>query len=232
MICGVAASRFWAAAVCAAIPFTSAQAQTESRAQGAKPFEPATWARSIQEDYPADALRDREEGTVRMQVTVTPAGQVDACDVMVSSGSASLDAAACAGMRQHARYTAALDESGSPIASSVKQAVRYVLPGPPVYRPRLMNCRELWAALARGYPEGSYHDGVARTVKYKLSLSRSQWVNDCEIIVSSGVEALDDYTCKTAKRTARFQSLPRKYSKYSTREYGSWWSFDRSRPDG
>lgn len=54
---------------------------------------PADWITA--DDYPIDALRNGDEGTVSIRWTVTPDGRVRDCAVTASSGHASLDAAAC-----------------------------------------------------------------------------------------------------------------------------------------
>lgn len=99
-----------------------------SKARGAAPKNQADWASRIQDDYPGDALRQNKEGRVGLEVTVGPEGRVTACSVVSSSGTPSLDNAACAGMQRFARYTPALDAAGNPTSSSMRQSIVYKIP--------------------------------------------------------------------------------------------------------
>jgi len=63
-----------------------------------------------------------------MRITVDTRGRVSACSVTGSSGSSTLDDAACRGMRRYARYNPALNAAGDPIQATTTQSIRYVLP--------------------------------------------------------------------------------------------------------
>ncbi|WP_240504405.1 energy transducer TonB [Tsuneonella mangrovi] len=99
-----------------------------SRARGASPDNLQRWAARIQGDYPSAALRRNESGTVTMQITIGADGRVQGCNVIRSSGSSSLDDAACRGMQRYARYNPALNDAGDPVSSTTSQSIRYVLP--------------------------------------------------------------------------------------------------------
>jgi len=99
-----------------------------SQARGASRRNGGSWAARIQNNYPSRALRQEEEGTVRMSITVGANGRVAACSVTGSSGSSTLDDAACKGMQRYARYDPALNAAGNPISSTLTEAIRYVLP--------------------------------------------------------------------------------------------------------
>ena len=66
------------------------------------------------DDYPASALRNEEQGTTGFRLTIGTDGRVTACEVTSSSGSAALDQATCRIMRSRARFTPARDSSGNP----------------------------------------------------------------------------------------------------------------------
>jgi TonB family protein len=68
------------------------------------------------DDYPRDARRLREQGTVGFSVLVGADGRVTDCVVTSSSGSASLDAATCRIVRERARYRPARDPQGNAVA--------------------------------------------------------------------------------------------------------------------
>ena len=63
-----------------------------------------------------------------MSITVGPDGRVAACSVTGSSGSSTLDDAACRGMQRYARYNPALNAAGDEISATLSQSIRYVLP--------------------------------------------------------------------------------------------------------
>lgn len=57
-------------------------------------------------DYPADAFRSGQQGTVRILVTVDASGRPIACKVARSSGVPSLDSATCTAMMTRGRFAA------------------------------------------------------------------------------------------------------------------------------
>ena len=71
------------------------------------------------DDYPAAALRDEEQGTTVFRLTVGRDGRVTDCLVTSSSGSAALDNATCRIMRTRARFTPARDSNGQPTTDTV-----------------------------------------------------------------------------------------------------------------
>jgi len=98
-----------------------------SKARPARTKDERTWARRIQENYPARALREEIEGTVAVRVTVTPDGRATGCTVISSSGSDILDSAACQGMERYARFEPALDDDGNPTFGSYTTRIIYRL---------------------------------------------------------------------------------------------------------
>ena len=87
---------------------------------------PATWFSP--NDYPASAVRAREEGAVRFALDVSATGAVTGCRIVESSGHPDLDGQTCASAMQHARFAPALDKRGKPVVSSFVQRTRWVLP--------------------------------------------------------------------------------------------------------
>ena len=65
-------------------------------------------------DYPASALRDEEQGTTGFRLTIGPDGRVTNCTITSSSGSAALDTTTCRIMRSRAHFTPARDSNGQP----------------------------------------------------------------------------------------------------------------------
>ncbi len=98
-----------------------------SQARGVTTRNERRWAGRIQDNYPSRALREEVEGTVGVRVTVTAEGRATNCSVSSSSGSSVLDQAACRGMERYARFNAALDDAGNPIAATYSTRITYRL---------------------------------------------------------------------------------------------------------
>ena len=80
-------------------------------------------------DYPPSAVRNEEQGTVRVTLSVGTDGRVTNCTVTASSGSSALDQATCNIMRRRARFTPARDSSGNPTTDTITAPpIRWVLP--------------------------------------------------------------------------------------------------------
>ena len=95
------------------------------------PLRPTAWPFRLfsDDDYPAAALRAREQGRVVYRLRIGPDGRVTDCDVRWSSGSASLDAATCRIVSRRARFAPARDSAGRPIPDQRDGDVLWVLPG-------------------------------------------------------------------------------------------------------
>ncbi|WP_443019603.1 energy transducer TonB [Sphingobium sp.] len=65
-------------------------------------------------DYPASALKRREEGTAGFPLLIGPKGRVARCTITEPSGSTDLDAATCSMIVAHSKFRPATDESGQP----------------------------------------------------------------------------------------------------------------------
>jgi TonB family protein len=68
------------------------------------------------------------EGTVGFTLTVGPDGRPTKCEVTNSSGNIELDRAACSNLMKRAKFGAATDAYGYPIASEYSNKVRWVIP--------------------------------------------------------------------------------------------------------
>ncbi|HVR89725.1 MAG TPA: TonB family protein [Novosphingobium sp.] len=95
--------------------------------KGASPRgNPASWA--TDNDYPTRALREERAGTTGFRVTVGADGRVSSCTVTSSSGSPDLDEATCSNVTRRARFNAATDGEGQPVAGSYSNRIRWVIP--------------------------------------------------------------------------------------------------------
>jgi TonB family protein len=106
------------------------------------------------DDYPAEALRAGEQGTVAFQLEVGADGSVAACTVTSSSGSASLDSTTCRLLRERARFTPARDSSGKPVSDTVVSRITWRIPeggGESVHLPPAAEAAmQLWSACTAG----------------------------------------------------------------------------------
>jgi protein TonB len=93
-----------------------------ARAQGSLPGLFST------DDYPQAALRNEEQGTTAVSLTIGPNGRVSGCNVTSSSGSRSLDDTTCRILRSRARFTPAKDQAGNPISDTSSARISWELP--------------------------------------------------------------------------------------------------------
>jgi TonB family protein len=79
-------------------------------------------------DYPDDAIRSQQSGTVVALLRVGADGVATGCAVIDSSGSKALDDQTCAIYGRRARYDPAIDANGKPTAGLAAVRVRWVEP--------------------------------------------------------------------------------------------------------
>ncbi|HJR83550.1 MAG TPA: energy transducer TonB, partial [Sphingomicrobium sp.] len=79
------------------------------------------------DDYPSDALRNEDQGTVGVSLSIGTDGRVTACSVTSSSGSRSLDNATCRILRSRARFTPAKLSNGQPTTDRYSQRITWRL---------------------------------------------------------------------------------------------------------
>lgn len=80
------------------------------------------------EDYPAAAIRNREQGPVAFSLSVGADGRPTACSVTGSSGSAILDSTTCRLLMMRARFEPARDAGGRPTTDTVSGRIVWRLP--------------------------------------------------------------------------------------------------------
>jgi TonB family protein len=92
----------------------------------ATPPEPSgRWGVSV-DDYPAEALRNKAQGTTRFEVAVDADGKATGCTILKSSGHASLDQQTCAVLMSRARFKPARDDAGNPVAGTWRHLVVWI----------------------------------------------------------------------------------------------------------
>ena len=83
------------------------------------------------DDYPTDALRRGDEGTVGVRLTIGTDGRASRCVVTASSHSPSLDAATCHILTERAGFAPALDRRGKPTIDHYGQRITWRIPAAP-----------------------------------------------------------------------------------------------------
>lgn len=84
---------------------------------------PGEWV--TRNDYPAQDLREGNEGTVRFRLGINAEGKVTSCTITGSSGFPRLDNTACAKLSQRGRFEPATDGNGAKVAGTWYSAVRW-----------------------------------------------------------------------------------------------------------
>lgn len=102
------------------------------------------------DDYPKEAIRSEEEGTVTFRLEIGADGKPTDCAVTVSSGSAVLDATTCRIMTERPRFRPARDAKGRPTTDQVTSTVRWVLPDKEDMPPRINAAYTLWTTCVFG----------------------------------------------------------------------------------
>lgn len=117
-----------------AVPYSTDPREASKPPVGETSVPVARSARSIAglisgDDYPADAQRNDEQGTVRVELKIDEQGRVSRCDVVEGSGSHSLDSATCRILQNRARFSPARDSAGRPIGDTYRQSITWRLEG-------------------------------------------------------------------------------------------------------
>lgn len=87
---------------------------------------PALWISD--QDYPPSALAAGAQGTTGFRLDVSAAGAATACTVLVSSGSADLDATTCTLLKRRSRFFPAHDAQGVAVAGQWSSHYTWSLP--------------------------------------------------------------------------------------------------------
>lgn len=88
------------------------------------------------DDYPAEAIRNEEQGTAGFRLTVSADGKVTHCFITRSTGSLTLDETTCRIISERGRFTPARDAGGKAISGNFDGRIMWRLPedaGPPDY---------------------------------------------------------------------------------------------------
>lgn len=181
---------------------------SESNARGATTDAESEWARRIQLNYPAEALRLGLQGTVGIRVEINEFGRVWQCLVTSSSGHPILDQAACGAMVRYARFNPALDAEGNPTNGAHSRRIIYSLgdddranfPRGPVAR-----SPELWARqIQLNYPSEALRKELQGSVGVRVEVNAEGRAARCFITYSTGHYVLDRAACTGILNYAHF----------------------------
>jgi protein TonB len=87
---------------------------------------PGTWVTN--EDYRPRWIAEELSGTARFTLQIDARGKVTGCTITRSTGHAALDKATCDLVSKRARFDAARDGNGKPVAGSYSNSVRWSIP--------------------------------------------------------------------------------------------------------
>lgn len=149
------------------------------------------------DDYPAEAMRAGQQGTVGFHVDIAADGSVSRCRITSSSGSAVLDRATCDILTVRAHYLPATDRRGRPTAGADDSRVHWVLPPPPQ-----VNLTSYFSD--DDYPVAALRNDEQGVVAFSLTISPEGRVSRCTITSSSGSASLDETTCRILTERARY----------------------------
>lgn len=108
------------------LPFLLAAAAPDPAERATPRSSPGGWLTDA--DYPADAQRQKQDGTAGFRLDIDPTGTPVNCTITSSTGVASLDSATCARMMERARFTPAKDTKGREVADVYNGRITWRLP--------------------------------------------------------------------------------------------------------
>lgn len=176
------------------------------------------------DDYPAEAIAKREQGTVAVRIAVNERGEVTGCKVETSSGSPTLDAQTCKIVFARARFAPAKDSAGRLVAGEFHQRITWKLEdaveGPPLAtspelarlaaelpkatKPAvLLNSGEI--ARSMDYPQDALRQNLEGRAHVRLLVDGDGQVTRCWVVESSGHDLLDAQTCDLYTANAKFR---------------------------
>lgn len=183
-------------------PPAQAQPGSEARAR-------ANLASYVSEDdYPVDALRAREEGSVSFRLVVGRDGRPTYCVVSMTSGSESLDATTCRIMMERARFTPARDAAGHNVTDVASGRIRWQLQGDP--EPIVVvDVRDLVLSFGEfvredDYPAEAAAERAFGMVEFSIDVGSDNRPSNCRVTRSSGSAALDRRACEIAMTRPRY----------------------------
>jgi len=142
-------------AMALALAFAAGATSAGAKARPARAVMPAGLPSLFSDDdYPLEAVRNEEQGTVAFALSIGVDGGITGCTIESSSGSPLLDATTCRLLTERARFTPAKDKKGKPTTDTLRSRITWRLPeddGPPTFfPPAVAAATELWSVCGRG----------------------------------------------------------------------------------
>jgi TonB family protein len=168
------------------------------------------------DDYPSVAVRAGAQGQTAVALTVGADGRTTGCRVTGSSGTRSLDNAACSVVRSRARFTPAIGSDGNPTEDVHETHVEWTLPASAAIQPRRVRLspRLTSIPMPRGnlqglfrrddYPSSALASGASGLAAVRLAIGADGRVTGCSVTRSTRIAALDNATCSVLRARARF----------------------------
>jgi TonB family protein len=139
-------------------------------------------------DYPQQALRNKQEGYVSVELKISVNGAPLSCEVTESAGHSALDEVTCKRLMK-ARFEPARDPDGVAVAGNFHTSVGWSMPSPGVVPDNRVFVPV--AALPNGYVEAT---------STFLSFDAAGSLATCEIKASSGSKAFDETACALLRK--------------------------------
>lgn len=109
------------------IPGTAPSASPYAPVGAVPKGSPGRWVTN--DDYRPRWIMEEMAGTARFTLAIDASGRVTGCTITRSTGHAALDKATCELVSKRARFEAARDAAGKPVAGSYSSAVTWRIPG-------------------------------------------------------------------------------------------------------
>ena len=159
---------------------------------------PPKLIRSRPADYPPHMVEQSKDGFMRAQLTVSPAGKLVHCDVILSSGAAELDAAGCQSFAV-SRFKPARDDLGEPAFGTVTINIVFLIGGQTLKSPPSTDL----SLVVNHMPPGT---GPFSQRTAALTVDADGKVRACRSIVEKGTaNALDHALCSMAMSRLTFK---------------------------
>lgn len=176
-----------------------------------------------------------EHGSVRVHVAISPEGRATDCQVIRSSGTASLDTSACQMVVQQSKWEPPKDQSGRAVSGSAEMTLHFIMPHVPqtdsdlpigphdariLYSPSRDAAQRANQTLGPGaakpverirveggysYPPDALRQRLEGTVWVVIDVDPKGHPAGCGVARSSGYAVLDNATCDFALKHLRYK---------------------------
>jgi TonB family protein len=86
------------------------------------------WTRLLATDFPPQAIAEKHQGRVKIELAISSAGVAEGCKVLKSTAYSDLDAESCKIALTHAKFDPALDLTGKPTAGRMQTELNWRIP--------------------------------------------------------------------------------------------------------